>query len=492
MAMLKKFKLPLLFTLFALAAGYKTFSPMILTLDEGTYLQTLRWLNSGQKLYSQIFYSQFPPFIQWAQFFSSLGGPTLAFARLGTLFWALIGLFAIYRIGLYFERQENLKGLAWIYLALLATDNVYFHLSHALLGDASSTAIFLIAIALSLEKRKASPLWFALAGAIAAAAVLMKAVVLPLLIILLFTGLWAGPGALALGAVGFLTTLFAVLFSDGYFALGAWAQLQGGAIGQAFHLGPKVSVAQKISLFFLHSGGYLPFGNVLVPVFAIFSLRQMWKTHTHLAKPLTIILLSIIAVFLWHKNVNFYHFVIFSPLLLFPIAMALAKSPRQWPLIGVLSVNLILLGTSFVWDEGHVWMHARKIKIEHTLEQCTAKDDWVISDDNFATAMADRMPPPQLVDVAPARLYFRSLTCEKMKPYFTDPKVKTVVITVTFDKIDCGPEAFEHLVLQEFPYLILQEKKIRIYARQPCPTLNSQGRSILPQISQHAIPNMDF
>lgn len=66
--------------------------------DEGVYIQTLRSLNGHHQLYTSIFYSQPPIFIQSIYPFYRIFGSSILAARIGISFFAILTLLATYKL----------------------------------------------------------------------------------------------------------------------------------------------------------------------------------------------------------------------------------------------------------------------------------------------------------------------------------------------------------------------------------------------------------
>jgi hypothetical protein len=71
----------------------------MLDYDEGVYWQSLRAMAAGHSLFTPVFSSQPPAFLDLVYPFYALLGQSIAAARLGIVVYALIGLAAIYVIG---------------------------------------------------------------------------------------------------------------------------------------------------------------------------------------------------------------------------------------------------------------------------------------------------------------------------------------------------------------------------------------------------------
>ncbi|MGH2504805.1 MAG: ArnT family glycosyltransferase, partial [Ktedonobacterales bacterium] len=114
--------------------------------DEGVYWQSLRAMASGHALFSSVFSSQPPFFLVSLYPFYTLFGQSIAAARFGVAFFAIIGVIAMYWLG-------RALGGHWVGLAaaaLLAFDPSFLHEARTLQAEAPAIALEVVAVALAL------------------------------------------------------------------------------------------------------------------------------------------------------------------------------------------------------------------------------------------------------------------------------------------------------------------------------------------------------
>lgn len=115
--------------------------------DEGAYWQSLRAMAAGSPLFSIVFSSQ-PPFFLISIFpFYMIFGQTLGAARLAIVFFALVGLTAVYYIG----RASAGRWAGIVACALLSVDPLYLAEAHTVQADMPSESLALVGVALALS-----------------------------------------------------------------------------------------------------------------------------------------------------------------------------------------------------------------------------------------------------------------------------------------------------------------------------------------------------
>jgi 4-amino-4-deoxy-L-arabinose transferase and related glycosyltransferases of PMT family len=111
--------------------------------DEGVYWQTLRALGSGHPLYSSTFYAQPPMFILSIFPTYMLAGQTIWAARLGVVLISLLGLLGAFILGYALHGRWG----GFIALGLCITSQAYLAASQTLQAEGPQVAFTLLAIA---------------------------------------------------------------------------------------------------------------------------------------------------------------------------------------------------------------------------------------------------------------------------------------------------------------------------------------------------------
>jgi 4-amino-4-deoxy-L-arabinose transferase-like glycosyltransferase len=134
--------------------------------DEGVYWQSLRSLDHGHRLFSDVYSSQPPAFLGMIEPFYALLGRDLTAARVGVLTISLLGVAA----GMLAVAELAGRSAGLLAGVLLALDPLMLRESVTLQSDEPAVALALVALAFAARSRRASPRSRAmLAGAAGAA-----------------------------------------------------------------------------------------------------------------------------------------------------------------------------------------------------------------------------------------------------------------------------------------------------------------------------------
>lgn len=139
-----------------LIAGLVRIPPLVGPLhddDEGVYWQSLRSLDHGHRLFSDVYSSQPPAFLGMIEPFYALLGRDLTAARIGVLTISLLGVAA----GMLAVAELAGRAAALLAGVLLALDPLTLRESVTLQSDQPAVALILLALALAARSRRASP-----------------------------------------------------------------------------------------------------------------------------------------------------------------------------------------------------------------------------------------------------------------------------------------------------------------------------------------------
>ncbi len=182
--------------------------------DEGVYLASLDALRHGQHLGEDVFASQPPGFYAVLRLVGLFAGRSIEGIRIGMLVIALVGVAAAYALGR--ELAGRAGGFAAAALVIAAPP--YAADAARVEADTPSIALALVALALAARWFRRRGIWGpAAAGAVAAAAVSVKLLALPVVVPLAVLA-WQrrlgarGAAAAALGAVA-VAAVFALVYA---------------------------------------------------------------------------------------------------------------------------------------------------------------------------------------------------------------------------------------------------------------------------------------
>jgi hypothetical protein len=444
--------------------------------DEGVYWQSLRSMNVGYSLYSNIFYSQ-PPFFLLSTFptFALLGG-SLWSARLGIALVSLLGLLGAVLLGKALSGRTG----ALAALLLVVANSLYLAQSQTIQAEASSTAFELLAMGLAFYwwKYPLGKRGIALAiltGTTVALSILCKLLSVASLVpiaMLMAARLWliasssgqSGDGekvstgdedsernredtrkgrpyaSIIAGIIAFIITGVAFLLP---FA-GAYQAFISGVI--TFH----TSAAQQFS----QSGNLPLITTSLVSLLALAALygsltallRQDWRV-------LPLLAWFLVSAYLLLRQVPLFphHLVSLVPPLVALAIMGIAPlSPAsktisdraglraaRFVMTG-LAIVLVLLTTAVDLQQDAAYYHTAQARSVDGLAQLEARaatdlrnaispDQQVITDAQFVAALADRNTPPPLVDTSMVRINTGYLTLAQLESIASQPQVHAIL-----------------------------------------------------------------
>lgn len=434
--------------------------PVLHTFDEGVYWESLRFMAEGLHPYKDFFHAQFPGFLKITNFFYSLSGGSLAFTRASLAFASCGGVLSAYVIGR--NLRSHRFGLALA--LLLGTDSLFFHVSYHLNGDALALTLFLASFALATFPQ--SKLWhWALSAIFAALSLMVKPITAPLFasfLFLFFPLTKERVRAVLVWGAFCLASIFLVLwFSD--WPQHGFAQLQGGHFaGKRF---VSSSTFARLTTL-VNPATMYPVGNVLVLPFFLWALWAAAKKFPPLFRATCVVFVAALAALLLHNNVNWYHFVLLSPLLALPPAYLAAESPRfpswLWLMVGVnvaFNVAPYFFPTAETLED-----RARRQELVEVIRQNSQEQDLVVSDDAYLVAASGRRGSPMLVDLSWARIEAASVTCASLETAIAAERPKLFVVGKRITMIDCGREELVRRAQKHMPRVVFERKNTTVLA----------------------------
>ncbi|HXJ79705.1 MAG TPA: glycosyltransferase family 39 protein [Candidatus Methylomirabilis sp.] len=412
--------------------------------DEGVYLISARLTLHGQPLYVSVFNSQPPAFLQLLAVAFRVFGDTLTVGRATSIAFAVLALSCVAGIA------WRLFGAAAAPLALLAMGLAYVFFKEAVTVRTGlpALALGLLAIALLAGRARLSRWAYLASGAAFALGTLCKLFVLPMLVPLLvllvvpFSSV-TEPGAaldeaaraerpgtprasrlLFFGLGGSLASLLVLWPVD---LPAAYAQ----AVG--FHLRAStafgIGLDQKLRMLSLLLGG-----EIGVAILATMGMAALWRANVRAALWLAAWLAATGIFLAVHVPLWGHHAAIFLP----PLALAASASvlwrsslppgPWRWSVLVLFLVPLVAVDF-YVRPTGGVtwrlrWSAERDVTALAAVQRAalleeeaialirrhTSREHLVVSDQQLQLFLADREPPPALVDTSLTRIASGSLT----------------------------------------------------------------------------------
>lgn len=370
--------------------------------DEGVYWQTLRALHAGFRLYKDIFFSQ-PPGLTAVLYplYQVLGGGIWA-ARAGIASISMLGLAGAYVLG------HALSGRAGGLLAtaLAAAAPLYLAQSRTLEAEGPAAAALFVTIAAgfvwsgSKSPRRALAAAFVCGAAFVLGAsikLLNVTVAVPLLVLA-----WAGRGsyrvsgpALAAGAVVATVVIFAPYVPV---ASALWAQVW------SFHIAARDAMAQsaagnagRLRDFVLDNACLTVSALLAAPVAA---WRRDWRVI-----PLVLWLAATLALLASQVPMFPRHAIVLLPPLIALVALGAGQAGLAGRAVIAGCLAAIVSGAWSIATQAPPPPEAENAPaIVDDLRRLTAPDQWIMTDAQFAAALAGRDVPPALVDTSHVRI----------------------------------------------------------------------------------------
>jgi len=371
--------------------------------DEGVYWQSLRAMGRGERLFGTVFASQ-PPAFYYAMLPYYLVGHSIFALRMGILVFSAAGLAATYVTG------RMLAGPVAGLLAagLLATSSLYIQQGAVLQADAPATALSVATLAFLAAATHANGrrrwLLGAAAGACLAFALGTKLsgalVALPAALIL-----WQAPrprGHLPIAFVlGVAASALILLIPMLEYPQAAFDNLIHShlAAGQALHqvLGTNLRL-----LLFKRE---LPLEGVAAALTLVALLR-----HDHRILPIGVWAAASVIAILLYQPLFPHHVVMLLPSLALLTGIGLvglSEAPVAVTTSGLALVTLTAgLGVGIAIGDANGERHAggHEALLAASLRAHTHAGDFIVSDNPYAVALADRDIPGPLVDTSHQRI----------------------------------------------------------------------------------------
>lgn len=424
--------------------------------DEGVYWETLRAMSAGQELYSQIFLSQPPAFVLSIYPFYQLLGGTIAAARLGLVVYALLGLVGAYLSGLQLSGRSG--GL--IALLLAASAKLQLVVPRHLEAEGPANGLLFLALAAALwwwryRHEARGMLLFGLAAVLVTVGSLIKLLDVTgfaLLAFMLATALIRDtrrskmvPRLVAAAAVAAAATLLAAAITLAPFAP-AWPQLYQQAV--QFHLDARhaypLNLATNARIIVRH---LIEPSAALCALALVGLVAALWRRD-----PRGLFLggwLVVSGVLLLNQTPLFpRHAVVLLPPLIALSALAIehlaglqadisqTRRARRGLLISaVLVASATISGfveqANFIASETQISQRDQPVleSLAGDLSAKVRRDQWVITDQQLAAAIADRDTPPHLVDTSWVRIDSGFLTTPELCAAVENPRTAAVLFS---------------------------------------------------------------
>ena len=387
--------------------------------DEGVYWQSLRALAAGGALFTSVYSSQPPAFLLLLLPGHLVSGGALVADRLTVLVLALAGIAAA-------GRTAGLLAGRWAGVladALVAADPLFFRQSVTLQAEGPAVALALVALAAAAEARHrgGGP---ALPFAVAAGAALSLAILTKLLAVaaapaLLVLLAWPAPGSRGLSRVGGAAAggvaVAAVVLLP---FVHAWPELWRQVVG--LHLGARAlplggldaqTVALEVPIAVLGAAGC-----------AVAARRAPLLAATGAAWVAAAVLLLALQHPLWPHHAV----VVTAPLALLGGGLAVVVPGRVAAIACLAVLAASVLPASLVRDQQVP--ASSEARVTAALRAGIAPHDLVVTDDQFAAALAGRSVPPPLVDTSLVRVRSGDLTADDAEAITDRPQVDGVLL----------------------------------------------------------------
>lgn len=425
--------------------------------DEGVYWQSLRSMASGHALFTSVFSSQPPYFLLSIYPFYRLFGESIVAARFGIGVFAVVGVIAMYWLG----RELGGHWVGLVAAALLTIDPLFLHEARTLQAEAPALALEILSVALAVAAMRRAGRMRALLALACGVALglgtltkLLDVVALVPIILYLAQPIFAASYDAAKRRIQ--RPADATLRSAARTTLAAlgWVAL-GSVISCAATLAPFVSsfgalwsqvvtfhlvAAQVESASLAHNAKIIAGGMKTLGVPALLALAlAYWRRSWAVIPPLLWLLAS--AAFLVRQNPLFdHHIVLVIPCLALLAALGVTLLPTltraqatRWLAIGFSAALAIcfLIGAglgvrSAVSDASGP--DADTAQAAAAIAAFTTPDQFIVTDDQYTAALADRSVPPSLVDTSSVRIATQYLTAAQLESILSQPNTRFVVL----------------------------------------------------------------
>ena len=445
--------------------------------DEGVYWQTLRAASAGFQLYKPTFYSQPPIFILSVLPTYLLFGQTIWAARLGIALISLFGLLGIFLVGYALRGRLG----AFAALILLLMNPLYLSTSQTLQAEGPQIAFSILAIAFAYLWWQRPTGWHGnVYGALCTLTLMLSifsklfalATMAPIGLLALahiwrimhqpINQRWQATHSLLIAlTVMILMTIIIMLPYDNVLP-SFWS----GVV--TFHdaaktVSSRAGNIQQIKLFLFALPGFAaPLGLTALVGSVAALLKKDWRVVPLISWAL------VSGVLLWQQDPLFqHHFVILVPPLVSLSIMGLGKLAvtkdqfAKCPML-ITGICLLLILTTVVAGAIAIRANYRSlqaqqaskttqaaIQVSKDLQQIVKPGNFVITDGQFVSGLADRSTPPELVDTSSVRITTHYVTSQQLIQLATQSRVQAVLY-YTERLIHPDLAAFQSWVKQHF------------------------------------------
>jgi 4-amino-4-deoxy-L-arabinose transferase-like glycosyltransferase len=370
--------------------------------DEGVYWQSIRAMVRGEPLFQSVFASQ-PPAFYYALLPLYLVSHTLAALRITVLLFAIVGLAAAYIAGRLLA--GTLAGL--VALLLLASSSLYIHEAAIVQADAPAVAMMLVAVALTIAATRPGAArartLAVLAGfslALAIGIKLLGAVALVPILLCFITPRRQPTRVIAAWAAGLVAGLVLVLLPALASPGAAYQELVVSHLvaGQATNGSLRENLGLLIQLRQFPLDGLALLGAAIA----------LWRRDSRILVPLGWTIASLIAILVYHPLFP-HHLVILPPALALTAAVGFSKLAVPRPDFAPVAVAAVLAAAALglavgVRDTQRAFIpNGHDLGLAAAIRAASKPGDFIISDNPFAVALADRDIPGPMVDTSHQR-----------------------------------------------------------------------------------------
>jgi hypothetical protein len=443
--------------------------------DEGKYSQGLVNMSRGFRPFVEIFNPQGPLFYPSLYPFFRLGGGTLEAARIGSIFWSMVGLGAIGVAGWLLAGRVG----TLIALLLLCVSPQYLAQGRVIQSEAGALGLALPAVALALAGFRAvrlgnrrARLYYLVASIALALSFSIKALTLGTAVVLFLAVVlapnksiaWRSASLLGCGIMGALVLLIA---SAPFSVQWVWEQ------SVLYHAALKAMQGPELDANLnrlIRETAPEGFGLILVAVLG----TMVWLKHN---PRVAIILLgwagSTAAVLMTHSPLLNHHMVVLvPPLVLLGVGLAAAPQtfPRSGNLLAAVGAAGYLLSLPTPMDPvrqtvGQQPPHQAVIDAGKQISAVLEPDDFLVTDHPYAATLAQRATPPELADADKYRLESGWLTSADLVRISEDRGVKAALLWLGIYE-RAAPEYVAWLQERFFPLWSSEQPGQVLYVRK--------------------------
>lgn len=441
--------------LVSLTLTLQTLHGQIVDYDDGVYWQSLRAMARGHSLFGSVFSSQPPLFLLGLYPFYEILGQSLVAARLAVLLFSLLGLAGAYVTG----RALGHPSIGAVACLLLSLDPLYEAGAHAVQAELPSIALQIWAVAFAaLAMRATSGRRACLvvgAGVALGCALLTKLfAVAALAPVVLYLGAPLAarrsndPGQRAWMSFEDLRLIAPTL---GLLAAGLFGAVVLALLPYAAELGTVDDQAVRFHLVAVQTGDHSLLGNLRIIVGAlrgaplvyiallaaiVIAWQRVWA-----GVPLLVWVLSAFGLLallhpLWQQ-----HVVLLTPALAMiggcgaAAAWQAFSRPCRGQRLGLAITLMVLMlagGIDLALNrqqnaDANRRPPLRSMRLVSALARVSTPDEYVLSDDQYVAALADRDLPPQLVDTSFVRISSGYLSAAQLEGLIARDRIRVIL-----------------------------------------------------------------